>query len=301
MAEFYEARIAGVRLYIASLDTDAPRDLVKHRPVSGDDVEVDDRGRGEHTTDVELLFATMPGETQSPKARFDAFNALVNKGNGAEGYYFTHPVEGTYRVAIGAFRYSLRNGVIRATATFTRVGTIEAVVPIGPSVSPEAGLEAVTAAADAATAALDDVDLESDVPAEAVATATRWADPDVSARAVFLEVGSASKRIQGEIDALDLVSDLLLWPAYRALIELQHALAGAADAATAEVANVFSLLIERPTPLRAICARVARGTSTSAEDLYAQVMRLNDVATPARIPTGTTLIVPVLATQQRAG
>jgi hypothetical protein len=286
----YDATLAGVRLWCSSVETEAPRTLVGYIPARGDAEEYDDAGAGEHKTSVELLFAQMPGEARTGRDRYNELRALVEAGNPEDGHYFTHPLEGTYRVKIGEFRTMLGNGQLRVSATLTRVGARLAVSALGAAVAPEAGLEAVTSAADAADAALDTAGLSSPAPAAATAAATRWAEPDVAPRTVFTELGTESQRIQDEIATLDLTNDLDLWPAYKTMVELHYALVGAADAATAEVAAVFQLLVDRPTPLRALIAAIYG--SRGAAEKYEQIIKLNDIGNPARVPAGTTLLLP---------
>lgn len=294
---FYESSIAGIRLWCSSIETESPRSLVGYQPARGDVESFDDAGAGEHKTSAELIFAAMPGEAKTARARWDELRALVEAGNPEEGHYFTHPLEGTFRVKVGDFRTTLRNGRLEVSITFTRVGARSSVSALGPSVAPESGLAAVTSASAAATLELAAVGLSSPAPAAATEAATRWAEPDVSPRTVFTELGTESQRIQDEIAGLDLLSDLDFWPAYKTMIGLHYALASAADAATAEVSSVFALLVDRPTPLRAIVARVYGGRG--AGERYDQVVKLNDVGNPGRIPPGTTLLLPSIAPTPR--
>ena len=291
MAEFFDASLAGVRLWLSGLSAEAGRTLVENQPTRGDDNDVDDRGRAPRRWRVSLLFATMPGETEAPVNRLRRLIALVDKGSD-DGFTFTSPVEGTCQVRIGDFTYELgQSSRLTASATLVRIGTSEpAVIPLGPAVSPEAGAEAVTAAADRTTTELAAVNLESDVPAAAAAAAERWADPATSPREVFLEVASLTSQIQDEIAALELGGDLQLWPSYKSMVELADQAIGAANAATATAGAVFRLLIDRPTPLRVIAARVY-GAALAAERM-AEIVRLNDLATPGRVPSGTELIMP---------
>lgn len=296
--DFYEAAIAGIRLWCSALETEAPRTLVGYQPARGDVGDFDDAGAGEHKTSAELLFAAMPGEAQDGRARYNELRALVEAGNPDEGHYFTHPLEGTFRVKIGEFRTSIRNGVLSASITFTRVGArAAAVASVGASIAPESGLAAVSAAAAAADLELAAVGLASPSPAAAAAAAGRWAEPDVAPRTVFTELGTESQRIQDEIAGLDLLGDLDFWPAYKTMIGLHYALASAADAATADVAAVFGLLVDRPTPLRAILARVYGGRGGAAR--FDQVIKLNDISAPGRVPAGTTLLLPAVTPTPR--
>lgn len=296
MADYYTATIANIRLWCSSIDTEAPRSLVPYAPARGDVTEIDDAGAGEVKTTAELLFVEMAGERPAIE-RFRALAALVAGGNPDEGFYFSHPIAGTGRVKIGEFRHTFTGGTLAATIGLTRVGDRAAVSPVGPAVSPDAGAEAVKVAADAADAELAAVGLTGASPAAAAAAAQRWADTDVAPRTVFTELGTESQRIEDEIASLDLVGDLDFWPAYKTLVNLRYALTSAADGATAEVADVFGFLVDTARPLRAIVASVY-GARRAAET-YGQVVSLNDVSNPARIPAGTTLLLPALAPAPR--
>lgn len=290
MAEFYEVTLASVRLWCASFEADQPRTLVGYAPARGDMNEFDDVGAGEHKTTVELLFADMPNEPKSGLDRFRDLKALVDAGNPEEGYYFSHPIDGTFRVKIGDFRYSYTDGRLTATASLTRVGTRGSVASIGPAVSPDAGAEAVQVAADNATRELAAVGLTAPSPAAAAAAAERWSEVDVAPRSVFTELGTESQRIEDDIAKLNLLGDLEFWGAYKSLVDLRHQLTAAADAATAEVAEVFSLFVSAARPLRTIIASVYG--SAAAREKFDQVAKLNDISTPARITPGTVLLMP---------
>ena len=291
MAEFYDASLAGVRLWLASLSADGGRTLVETQPTRGDENDVDDRGRAPRRWRVSLLFAEMPGETESPAARLRRLIALIDAGSD-DGFAFTSPIEGTCQVRIGDFTHELgSNFRITASATLVRLGDLEpAVTPVGPAVSPAAGAEAVTVAAGRATAELEAVNLESDAPAKCTEAAVRWTDPATSPRQVFLEVASLTTEIQDEIVALELGGDLQLWPAYRSMVELASQTIAAANAVTSTAGAVFRLLVDRPTPLRVIAARVY-GAVLAAERM-AEIVKLNDIGTPGRVPAGTSLIMP---------
>lgn len=291
MAEFYEASLAGVRLWLASLSAEGGRTLVEQQPTRGDENDVDDRGRAPRRWRVSLLFADMPDETESPADRLRRLIATLEAGSD-DGFAFTSPIEGTCQVRVGEFTHELgANGRLTASATLARLGAqAPAVIPLGPAVSPEAGAEAVTASAGRATAELEAVNLESNVPSSCAAAAVRWTDPATSPRQVFLEVASLTSEIQDEIVALELGGDLQLWPAYRSLVELASQTIAAANAVTATAGAVFRLLVDRPTPLRVIAARVY-GAVLAAERM-AEIVRLNDVGTPGMVPAGTSLVMP---------
>ena len=297
MAEFYDCTLAGVRLYLSDLSVEGGRTLVEQQPSRGDDNDVDDRGRGPHRARCSLLFVPMEGEAE-PLERLRRLIAMVNKG-ADDGFTFTSPIEGTYRVRIGEFRYDLtQSGRLSATATLVRVSTSEpAVAPVGQAVSPEAGAEAVAAAADLASADLAAANLSSNVPRLAAAAAARWAEPTTSPRSVFLEVATITSQIQDEIAALELGGDLQLWPAYRALVELADQVIAAATSATATAGAVFRLLVDRPTPLRVLVARVYGAAQVA--DRMTEIIRLNDLATPGRVPAGTELVLPALRPDSR--
>lgn len=291
MAEFYDATLAGVRLWLASLSAEGGRTLVEQQPTRGDDNDVDDRGRAPRRWRVTMLFAEMPGEQEAPVDRLRRLIAALEAGSD-DGFAFTSPIEGTCQVRVGEFTHELgMNGRITASATLSRLAAgTPAVIPLGPAVSPEAGAEAVTAAAGRATAALEEVNLESDVPSSCAAAAARWTDPATSPRQVFLEVASLTSQIQDEIVALELGGDLQLWPSYRSMVELASQTIAAANAVTSTVGAVFRLLVDRPTPLRVLAARVY-GAVLAAERM-AEIVRLNDLGTPGMVPAGTSLVMP---------
>lgn len=292
-AVFYEARLAGLPVWIASISTDAGRTVVEHLPTVGDEVELDDRGQAPLRARVELLFAERPG--LAPAAdRLRELAAKVAKGD-PDGFWFTHPILGTYRAAVSDFTFELRGTIASATCTLIRKGAPTAVEPLGPGVAVTAGVEAVSTAADQVKTELAAVDLETDVGTSAIAAITAW--PDAPARQVFLDAATLSAQIQDEIARLELLADLELWPAYKALIGLADSVRSAAEAATSAVPRTFRLLVSAPVALRALVARVYGGRL--AAERYEQVVALNDLSTPGRVPAGTTLVMPALAPAPR--
>lgn len=287
---YFDASFGGIPLLIANLSSDSGRDIAIQSPARGDDHGLQDRGRRLLTTDATLLFIEQAG--QDPYLiRFDRVRALALSG---EPQIFSHPILGSYRARIGTFvfRASADELSIEVNAQILAETEPQLVFPTTGGVSGEAGLEAVTAAAAAATTKLGDVGLTSGAPVACTTAVESWstAGEDLDAQDVLAQLGSLLAQIATDIEDLELATDIARWEAFRALIALDYQLRRAGEAFTASVSRVFDLVITRPEPMRAICARVYG--AALAEDRAQQVTRLNRIRTPGRVPAGTRLKMP---------
>lgn len=294
-SEFYQSSFGGVRLWCASIETDHSRKLVVHQPSRGSVHSVQDRGLGPRPTRCELLFDDMRGVSDSAKKRFDAFRAIVDDG---DPQVFSHPLLGSYLAVVGEFRHRVdADGVITASVEFTPKEEPKAVTPANAGAAVQVGEGAVTAAADSVDEALAEFELESPVVEQARAAVAAWSDGEPNVRTVLVDVASITSYINDEIERLELPDDILLWPTHRALINLSAQMLAAGRAQTADVARIITIKIGQPVSLRRLVARLYGGHA--ADERYAQVMQLNDIATPAWIDAGTELRVPQPPAQTR--
>ena len=296
--EFYSTSWGSVRLWMSSVSTVAGRDLVIHELSAGDVPVVQDHGASTRRVRVELLFDEMRFETTTPMQRLIAFHELTKKG---EPQILSHPVEGSFLARVEAFTYEVSdNGTISGSCEFIQVAEVEAVSPAGTGTSAHAGAGAVAASSDSADAELAASNLSSDTPAAAKAMTQGWADADeLAARDVLIGAARMSDEIGVSIVDLGLEVDLNLWGAFKAHILLGDRVRAAADAATSEVAKVFTIRIEKSLALRPLLARVYG--AREAADRYRQVIGLNDISTPGWIPAGSELILPLPTTTTRVG
>lgn len=295
---FYQSSWGTITVWFAEVSSQGGRTLVIHPLTSGENFPVQDRGPRLKVTRGEMLFDEIASEDIEPIDRFHAFEELVNRG---EPQIFTHPLRGSYLARIGEFEHKIDdNGTITATAEIVPVEPVRAVSPAGIGTSPVAGDGAVAAAADEMARQLSAVEMISAMPTAALDALDRWATATTApTRQVLTDVGAIGDMVGQEIDRLGLIEDLALWSTYRSAVMLGDAIHDAGDAATSEVSALFSLRVEGVISLRALVAGIYGGVD--AQRYYDIARSLNDIPTPAWIPSGTQLRLPQRPAESRRG
>lgn len=294
---YYTASWGPIRLWLASIDTDNGREIVVHSPTTGNTHTLQDRGRKVQRARCSLLFDDMTGETESAARRFRRFKATVD---GGEEQLFTHPIDGTYLAKIGEFSYTITDdGVItNVIAEFIATAEVVAVSPATAGAAAATGEGAIGQAADDLDAALEAVDLSTDMTEAGRTAQASWLEDGTPSRQVFVDVANLSNELSSLIADNGLEDDLALWDAYRTAILFGAAVRSAAIAATAEVPSVFVLRVGlQPISLLVLCARIYGGSE--AEDRARQVMALNDIRRPAWLDPGSELIMPAKSSSPR--
>lgn len=280
----FRAAWGSAELWISRCQTDEGRDLVIQKYTRGNVASVQNRGDVVKIAHVTLLFDEMIGQKESGEERLNTLILLKEQG---KPQLFTHPIHGTYLAEIGEFSHSIDDsGTITGEATFVAVEEVGAVIvdPIG--VSLDSGTASLSTHADQLDAELAAVEIPSTISALARAAGDVF-DQATSARDSLVQLSDVSARINQEIDDLQLSADIALWPAMKAFVMLSDATRSAADAATGDSGGLMTIRIDAPTSLRRLCAEVYGGNDADAG--YQDAMQLNDIRTPARIPTGTML------------
>jgi hypothetical protein len=293
VTDFYRSSFGDVRLWISKISTDKSRDLVVHDPSAGDNHPVQDRGRALLRAQVTVLFDYMIGDDLAPLDRLLEFKRLVDD----KPRMFAHPVEGSYLARVGRFNYEIDgSGVITADVEFVQVADVAPVVS-GGTTSAGGGAAGVAAAAAATDAELAAIGGSSSLPTSCATTADGWESTDApNARDVLVDTGALTSQLG--VLASSYESDLQAWTAYKSIILLSDTLAGAAVGAMSSSATTFTIRVGAAIALRALVASVYG--AGEADDRYAQVLLLNDIANPAWIEIGTELQMPAPATAARS-
>ncbi len=266
------------------------RDWITQSPSRGDDHVLQERGRKQRRTSVELVFCDQPGRADY----LDRWLAFRTLADGTTALLFTHPLHGAYLAVVQDLRgeVNMPERAVRASCVFVAGEPVQAVFPVGAGVTAAAGPEQVEVRAAQVDEDLAGVGLSSSTPASCFDRVTAWAeDEDPDARAISLEAASLADEIDAEVERLDLVTDLTRWPAYRSLITLRYSVAQAAAGVTSETSQVVGYTVQVTEPLRALCARLF-GAGAAAERAR-QVQKLNGLRTPGLVPAGTVLSLPV--------
>lgn len=125
---------------------------------------------------------------------------------------------------------------------------------------------------------------------DARVSVSRWAQTDVSTRAILIDAARISNNIATMIELGGLETDLSLWPAFRAAIMLGDAVRSAAVAATSDTPSVFTMRVRERTALLPLAARLYGGAQ--AADRVRQILSLNDIPTPGWLDPGD-YVMPV--------
>jgi hypothetical protein len=223
----------GISLLVASFSGQGGRDVAVQAPSRGDNHVLQDRGRRLRSLRCELRFVDEPGK-EAPHVRFRRFEQLADD---AIAQVFSSPVHGSYLARVTEFEFSgdADARAIAASCTFLAESEPRTVFPSGAGSAPTAGVEEVGATVAATDDALAAADLTSSVTGDCLSTVTAWTQADSpSARAVYLEAASLAQRIDEEMDAFELATDLDRWELYRSYIMLRYQVSRAAMAVTSE-------------------------------------------------------------------
>lgn len=288
--ELYDISWGSVRLWCSSISTVNSRTQVIHALATGDDHPVQDRGAAPRVTRCSLLFDEMPGEARSALARFLEFKAQVDSG---EEHVFVHPVDGGYFAKVGEFTYDIDEdeNIVNVSCEFIPNQVIAAVLQPGLGTLPGAGFDAVEASAADLLADLEDSNIVSTVPQDAIDAIAGWQEEGITTRDILVSVAELSDSLASLIEDQELEGDLALFDCYRSAIMLGEAIRAAAVGATSETSSIFFLKIATPQSVLALVVRIYGGAE--AEDRERQVRALNDIRTPGGLlDSGTELAMP---------
>lgn len=305
---YFDRTFGGVRMFVASIETERGRDIATQSPSLGGRHVHRDRGPRDHVTRAEILFLDQPG--QDPYTdRYDAFVKIAESG---EVQIFSHPLDGSYRAKAGELqvRTDAASRMISVTCTFFREQPEQAVLPVAGGTNPAAGVESVAVAGAEASAALLKLGIPGDIvleegeearadgikhaqfaaSADTIAT-WRAAGEDLDSNQVLLDVARMVAEIDSMTEELELLTDITRWQAFRDVALLRHEITRAGEAFTAASRATFDVLVGAVArPLLAICAEVYGAASARAR--AEEVRRSNRIRTPGLVPAGTVLKMP---------
>lgn len=286
------ARFGDLPLIVTSFRDEGGRDWNTQSPARGDDHIVQDRGKRQQRTTVELIFCRQPGAPDY-MAWWFAFRALADLDRAT---LFTHPMNGTYLSVVADLTSSVdaQRACVTASCVFVPAERSRSVFPLGAGVTAVAGPEQVGVLAGQADAQLAAAGLTSSAPGACTAQVTAWSEAeDPDARTIALQAAGLAGQIDAEVERLQLLTEIGAWQSYRSMVILRDSVARAAAAATSETAQVMRLTLSVAEPLRSLCARLYG--ASEAEDRARQVMRLNGLRTPGMVPAGTVLSLPTVS------
>lgn len=284
---FFQCQYATLRLWVANFSTSVGNKLAIKEYSRGDLPDVRNQGNQINRTRVALQFDDMFDDDMPPDERLLALIALKDQ---KKPQTFVHPISGRYLAEIEDFDYNVdASGTITATATFVATEEVGAVVVAPIGVSLEVDSDALNAASENLQAQLDDFEITSTIPTDATALASKFSDAQ-RARDILVGVSQLSDRLWTEVADLKLDADIAMWPLLSSYVQLGEALRAAGVAATPQVDSLITVRIDGPMSLWSFVQQTYG--ASNAEARRQDLMSINDIPTPARIPSGTVLRCP---------
>jgi len=294
--QLYQSSYGGVRLDVLSTQDDLSRALARYKYPHRDGADVEDMGGEELVTHCRVIF--FPRDGQDARQAFLDFIAVTKTGLTQT---FVHPLFGERRCKVGHIgaeaEFGTRDTIMvdvefiedKTEAGFFSAG---AGAPVASSVA-----EVSTIAADVDDGLVDVNDglIEDDeepisttVHTDALAAVTQWDENDsLTERDVRFQAATLANKIAAETDRLELATDVSRYPIVTAFTRLHWAVRRAAEAFIQRTPRLFEITVAAPRPLLVIAAETYG--ADQAADRYEQLLSLNDVRTPNRVPRGTVL------------
>jgi hypothetical protein len=286
---YFDSSFGDVPMLITSLRTERGRDIAVHSPANGDVHTLANQGKRLKRATADILFCDQPNQAPYDE-RYQAFVKLIEDG---EPRIFSHPIDGSY-VARGEMvdtEVDAGERSIRVTAVFLHEQNEKPVIDPAAGINPLAGVESVSVAADRTINVLDEFELESSVPGDIKAAVESWGEAsNLDSQEVFLGVASMTQQIDAEISRLALLEDLALWVPYREMVLLRYELVRAAEAFTSDASTLIEIFVEQPSPVMSLAAELYG--AALAQQRRDDIVKINRIRTPARVPAGARLKVP---------
>lgn len=294
--QIYESSYGGLRLDVLSTHDDLSRALARYKYPHRDGADVEDMGGEEWTTNARLIF--FPRDGQDARQAFLDFIAITKRGLTQT---FVHPLFGEVRVKAGKIGAEAEFGTrdtIMVDVEFVEDRAEAGIFSAGAGAPVSSSVEEVKAISADIDDGLVDVNdglvvagkdpISTDVGTQAVTAVTAWEEDDtLTERDVRFAAATLSNEIATETDRLDLAFDVGRYPLVTAFARLHYAIRRAAEAFIQRTPRLFEITVAAPRPLIVIAAETYG--ADQAADRYEQLLALNDVRTPNRVPRGTVL------------
>lgn len=310
----FEASFGGLRIDVMNTSDTNGRDLAVHQSPHRNGARVVDQGGVARVTSCKVVFVPEAGNpNDDPMERFLFFQDLKNQGVTRT---FVHPLSGAYQAKIGTFDWSAtadERGTIYVDCTFHEDSAEPAIFQVGPSAPLRTGVEDVRASGAEVDAGLVEVNevrafrgdppLTTTVPSSALALAEAWEEAStddqntLTSGEITGQLNSLSNEIQAEMDRFEVATDIENYPMLLAFNHLMYSLRRAAQSFLEDTPRLVDIRVLAPMSLFAL-AQATYGAS-QADTRVEQLLRLNDVKSPARLPAGLTLKGPAKSAAPR--
>ena len=294
--QIYESSYGGLRLDVLSTHDDLSRALARYKYPHRHGADVEDMGGEEWTTTCRLIF--FPRDGQDARQAFLDFVAITKRGLTQT---FVHPLFGEVRVKVGHIgadaEFGTRDTIMVEVefiedTTEAGVFTAGAGAPVSSSVDE---VKAISADIDSGLVDVNDGLIEddeepisTDVGTHAVTAVTSWEEDDtLTERDVRFAAATLANEIAAETSRLELAFDVGRYPLVTAFARLHYAVRRASEAFIQRTPRLFEITVAAPRPLIVIASETYG--ADQAFTRYEQLLQLNDVRTPNRVPRGTIL------------
>jgi prophage DNA circulation protein len=295
-AQIYESSFGGVRLDVLSTQDDLSRALARYKYPHRDGADVEDMGGEELVTNCRVIF--FPRDGQDARSAFLDFIAVTKRG---VTQTFVHPLFGEIRAKAGKIGVAAEFGTrdtIMVDVEFVEDTAEAGMFPAGAGAPVASSVDEVKSIGTDIDNGLVDVNdglIEDDeepisttVHTEAITAVTAWEEDDtLTERDVRFAASTLANRIDSETDRLELAFDVSRYPLVTAFTRLHWAVRRAAEAFIQRTPRLFEITVAAPRPLLVIAAETYGADQASTR--YEQLLSLNDIRTPNRVPRGTVL------------
>jgi prophage DNA circulation protein len=300
----HSCRFAGLELDCITAQDSIDRAVVRQSILHRQGGVIHDVGGMPRSTDCRLVFferdALDEGDEESLThlERLELFLNATQRGIAQE---FVHPITGTYNAKVETVSFEV-NGDSRDFVMVDCTFVEDAVDPDPFDVLQAPGSQG-TAAVRVQAAVLEttlvELGIESDIPAEAIAAVEGWESPDISGRAIGLELQSLSDKVSAAQDEFELATDIDNYPAWEAFQNLNFELRNAARQYRQLSPTLFEHTFTAAVPLIVWTASVYG--AANAQPKYDEIREINDIDDPLLIPAGTVIKAPPATDPGRQG
>ena len=281
----YTPAFGGVTLDVVSFQTDLSRDVVEHRPHRGRGAQLSDRGQAPRRDTLSVVLTGRSDAIAADRA------ALVRLADSGEARLFTHPLDGSWMARCTSFSETLD---ARAAFSITLVEDVPFTERMADPTE-RVTIQDVEVFADAYDADVDllEDELVGDSPsgADALAMAEGWGG-ETPVNAQLAELESYRERSKVAQKSLFKSSNPAAWRAARKLAQLRGTIELYQAGLQRVTAANHSMTLTDAMPLIGFLTQVYG--AGDARRLLSEVIRLNGITNPLRIPAGSTLTLPRL-------
>lgn len=291
---------AGVELEVTSFHTDLSRDVVEHRPHRGRGAQLSDRGQAPRR---DTLSVALTGNSDEITAKRDALVRLADSG---AARLFVHPLDGSWMARSTAFSETLGTSAAYSLTLIEDVPFSARMPERVLDPVERVTLQDVEAAADAYDAEIALLRDESGTVllpedslsgAESLAMVEGWgqgagAENPAPVRSELADLEVYRGRSSAAQEALLHSSEPAAWRAARRLAQLRGTIELYQAGLQLVTFGNHEVTLGDAMPLIGFLTQVYG--AAEAGRLLGEVLRLNRVANPLRVPAGTTLTLPRL-------